>query len=123
MPLEQRLEKVSRVVEAWWTRWKEAAFVMFTPRLKWLHKHRNVQPGDVVLLASPRKLQAPLYQLAKVKATHPDELGVVRTLTLELRDKRRRGQLAVRELRMAVQRVAVILPVEESWQGGLVNVA
>ena len=78
-----------------------------------------MQPGDVVLIKTTRKLQSPLYQLARIKQVKPDENGVVRSVVLEVRDRRRRQQVEVRELEMAVQRLAVLLPAEEAWEGGV----
>ena len=76
--------------------------------------------GDVVLLLSAGKLGPGTYRLAIVRRVLPDEEGVVRSVILGVPSRRRRGQqVQVDEMRMAVQRLAVLLPVEERWQGGL----
>ena len=117
--LSQRLEKVSRVVELWWERWQAAAFSLFTPRYKWKQEVRPLAVGDVVLLLSSGKLGPGTYRLAMVDRLFPDESGVVRTVEIAFTSRRKRGR-AVREVsRMAVQRLAVILPAEERWSAGM----
>ena len=50
----------------------------------------------------------------------PDETGVVRTVSLKMQSRRRRGKgMTVEFCRMAVQRLVVLLPVEERWEAGV----
>ena len=64
--------------------------------------------------------QRTCYRLALVSEVHPDEGGLVRMVTVDIRDRRKRGDKPVpRRLILAVQRLAVILPVEERWESGL----
>ena len=122
LPLSKKVERITAFVNLWWLKWQEAAFIMFTPRHKWRVDRRNVREGDVVLLLGEGKLAGKSYRLARVVAVKPDEDNVVRTATISLRDRRRRGQaVTTREIAMAVQRLAVLLPVEEQWQGELVG--
>ena len=75
-----------------------------------------------MLLLSEGKLKKGEFRLARVCELHPGEDGVVRTVTIALRDRRKRGERpVVRKLPMAVQRLAVLLAVEESWSGGLLE--
>ena len=76
--------------------------------------------GDVVLFQADNKLQKGVYRLAVVEELHPDKRDRVRTFTLLLQDRRKRGSIPeARRVRMAVQRLAVVLPVEEKWEAGL----
>ena len=118
--LSQRLEKLEVFVAQWWARWQEAAFLLFTPRRKWSQAARNLCPGDVVMLLSDSKLGPASYRLGLVSQVFPDPKGVVRTAMVRLRNRRRRGAVAgVEEVKMAAQRLSVILPVEEKWVEGL----
>ena len=120
--MANQVEKLSRFVSAWWARWQGTAFNLFTPRRKWRQVARNVAVGDVVLLKAESKLGPGTYRLAVVSGVKPDEDGLVRTATIILRDRRKRGaRLETRQLPMAVQRLAVLLPVEERWKGGLLE--
>ena len=113
-----RVEKLERFCQQWWLRWQEAAELMFTPRKKWLQERRSLQVNDIVMLLGERKLGAAKYRLAKVVELFPDSEGIVRTVAISFRNRRGRGT-QVEQAPMAVQRLAVILPAEESWNQGL----
>ena len=116
----ERVRQVEGFVAAWWSRWQEAAFQLFTPRSKWTLRQRNLRVGDVVMLVGEGKLKKGDYRLARVSGLLAGEDGVVRTVKLVLRDRRkRRGAPETREVIMGVQRLCVLLPVEEQ-QGGVV---
>ena len=116
-----RVLKIEQFVQAWWARWQSCAFPLFTPRRKWVYRARNLTPGDVVLLLEESKLKRGSYRLAIVREVKVDEAGVVRSAVIALRDRRRGAGTDSRELIMAVQRLALILPVEERCfeRGGL----
>ena len=78
-----------------------------------------------LLLKADKKLGRGDFRLGRVLEVFPDEEGIVRTVTLGLR--RRRGQRAegrleckqgLEETSMAVQRLVVLVPREETWQEG-----
>ena len=81
--------------------------------------------GDAVILISATPLGKKEYRLGLVKAIFPDSEGVVRTVRVGLLSRRRRARVSVQgpmlteEVIMAVQRLAVILPVEETWEKGV----
>ena len=75
----------------------------------------------MVLLLSTAKLGPGSYRLGLVREVVPDPQGLVRTVVVALKSRRRRGAGTwVEEQRMAVQRLAVLLPVEERWGQGVV---
>ena len=124
--LARRLSKIENLTFAWWKKWEEAAFQLFCPRTKWRREFRNLQEGDIVMLKYDKKLGKPTFRLARVMRTFPDEKGVTRTVELALRSRRGRTREpptvcrpAVERVTMAVQRLVVILPVEEAWERGL----
>ena len=119
----EKAARIQKFVEIWWKRWEEAAFLLFTPRKKWALQTRNLEEGDVVLLRSEGKLGPGVFRLALVERVHPDEDGVVRTVSLTMRDRRRRaGPPQTTSTKMAVQRLVVLLPVGERWQGAVSGV-
>ena len=107
------------MVGQWWEKWQTAAFELFTPRRKWRQERRPLAAGDVVLLRGNSKLGPDTYKLAMIKRPLPDSEGVVRSAMVAIPSRRRRGAQGMEEIRMATQRLAVLLPVEERWQGGL----
>ena len=106
--LSERVEKVGRFVQGWWTNWQNSAFQLFTPRGKWCQRVRNLVVGDVVLLQADSKLQKGVYRLAVVEELHPDEWDRVRTVTLALQDRRKRGAIP------EAHRVRMASPQQES---------
>ena len=114
-----RVEKIERFVAAWWKRWEAAAFQLFTPRSKWTQKVRPLAEGDIVLLQADTKIKQGDYGLGVVSGAQPGQDGQVRTVLVRLWNRRkRRGTPDTREIPMGVQRLAVLLPVEEKWLGG-----
>ena len=95
-------------------------FQELVPRTKWKSSERNVQVGDVGLIKYSSKHAAPAFRLCRVAAVFPDEEGHVRTCEVKLRP-RRQGESgapsykyrAPNVLKVGVQRIAIILPVEE----------
>ena len=78
---------------------------------------RGLTPSYIGLLLSAAKLGPGSYRLARIQEVHPDARGVVRTVTIAFPSRRKRGhQGRQEEMRMGVQRLAVLLPVEEQWQ-------
>ena len=121
-------ERVSLLTQAWWREWEDKAFPLLCPRVKWTRERRNLREGDIVLLKTEHKLGKPEFRLARVIRTLPDEEGNVRTVELALHTRRGRSRepaercrLPMEKVTMAVQRLAVILPVEESWERGLTS--
>ena len=81
-----------------------------------------------MLLKYQQQLTKDRFRIAKVSAVHPDRHGNVRTATVELRDLKRskkesHNQITTPTVPMtvAVQRLVVLLPVDECWKEGLVQ--
>ena len=118
--LTKHQSQIEEVVAMWWNEWIKIAFPLFLPRSKWCRKNRNLMEGDIVHLKYSKKFGDEKYRLARVLAIHPDLHGVVRTVTVGVRDRRGKkneqwdqcgSKLA--ELVVGVQRLVVVLPVEE----------
>ena len=75
--------------------------------------------GDVCLLKGSAKYSAPAYRLCRVVSQEEDSHGVVRTVEIEIRGKFASDRSTeyngrkVKRMVVGVQRLAVILPVEE----------
>ena len=126
MPLTQRMEKVAGFTERWWKKWSQDAFPLLAPRSRWKSEERNLRVGDIVMLKTEKKWGPGEYRLARVVEASPDRRGHVRTVKIAMRDRARgRGEPLDRlrggttTIQMAVQRLAVILPVDEDWGGDL----
>ena len=105
--------------DTWWSQWLVQAFPHLVPYKKWKSDHRNLQPNDIVHVLYDRKVAKGTYRLGRVLSVHADVHGVVRTVTVGLRRQDRRetalpyAPKALEEVTLGVQRVCVILPVEE----------
>ena len=114
----QALAAHEELCERWWTEWIKSAFPLLVPRRKWATQHRNLAVGDVVLLKFDSKISKCRFRLARVVKVHPDDSGVVRTVTICLRQRHVKEQpLPYRtkktEFAVTVQRLVVIIPIEE----------
>ena len=121
-------QEIQKIVDTWWETWQRDAFPLFCPRKKWTTQNRNLAPGDIVLLKYDKALGKSKYRIAKVVKIHPDPHNNVRTVTIALRDRTKaRKELPEianapqTEMIVGVQRLVVLLPVEEIWEQGLVK--
>ena len=125
--LIKSLEKVREFVSLWWRKWMDQAVPLLAPRRQWRQEVRLVKVGDIVMVVAKSALGPGSFQLARIEHVHPDVHGVVRTVTLAVRNRRRGAREAGAVCRagteshvVPVQRIAVLAPVEETWgQAGL----
>ena len=118
--MTKSLVAIEEIIAKWWKEWIRLAFPLLAPRRKWQKEQRNLQEDDIVLLRYDSKLGPEKYRLARILAVHPDQHGVVRSVTIGLRDRRGKwnekwnrcgGKLA--EMVVGVQGLVVILPRED----------
>ena len=91
------------------------------PRRKWRWRERDAKVGDIGFLVYSSKFGKPWYRPCRVVAVHPDLQGTVRTITVALRPRQgaaaKKGPelvpAALETMLVPVQRVAIMLPVEE----------
>ena len=104
--------------ETWWRMWITQALPSLVPYKKWRTASRNLRVDDIVLVMYDRKIGKADYRLARILDVHPDEHGIVRTVTVGMRrrDKRETGMpyqpRPLERIKLGVQRLAVICPVE-----------
>ena len=116
-----RLEYIAEVEALWWNQYKVQDFTSLVPTYKWQHAKRNIKVGDVVLILYTSKSKSGEYRLGRVITTETDSDGLVRTCTVKYslvqhmstKDRLAYTGIKVKYIRVAVQRLVMILPVEE----------
>ena len=83
----------------------------------------NPKVEDIVLVRYDSKLSKGDYRLARISNIHPDANGIVRTVSVKMRPRDSREQVQADppyllpktpvEIQLGIQRICVILPVEE----------
>ena len=117
--LAKRQETMREIEELWWNQWIVQALPHLVPFKKWRTEHRSLCVGDIVLVLYEKKVGKGTYKLGRVVEVHPDDHGVVRTVTVGIKKNSRNEKLLpyvpkpLTEIKLGVQRVAVICPVEE----------
>ena len=114
----ERLAYVSEVYASWWKAWIEQVLPSLMPISKWKKRAKNLVVGDVVMMIYEGNMKDD-YRLAKVLEVHPDDDGIVRTVTVGYRrkNKKEKGEhFQSRPLTMelvAVQRLSLLVPADE----------
>ena len=114
----RRLAYVSSVYELWWARWIRQVLPTLVPIRRWRMKKKNLKVGDVVMIEYPNVIKDD-YRVGKVVKVHPDSSKLVRTVTVAYRKRDAREDSLVykskplTEEKMAVQRLSLLVPVEE----------
>ena len=100
---------------AWWYQYKVQCFDSLLPTRKWNTVKRNISVGDVVLIKYSSKTAPGTYRLGRITNTELEEDGVVRTCTAKyaLCSGDLNSKAVHKEICVPVQRLVLILPVEE----------
>ena len=113
--LPKRSAYVQNLVDKWWSAWIKQVFPHLIPCKKWRTAVRNLEVEDICLLYYPGSLTA-RYKLVKVVEVHPDERGIVRTVSIIYKKKNKKEKpeelkknSMVKE-RIGVQRLILIQP-------------
>ena len=112
------LEELER---AWWYQYKVQYFDALIPTRKWIDAERNMKLGDVVLIEYSSKTAPGTYRMGIVSQVEVDGDGLVRTCTVKYKlvkpitpnNKETVEDVVSKEVRVPVQRLVLILPVEE----------
>ena len=111
------------MIREWWEQFKVQNFTSLIPTQRWQEPRRNIRVGDVVLVQYTSKSSPGIYRLAKVISVEVDEVDmlvhtctVLYSLLAELKptDRLKYKGVTKKQLRVPVQRLVLILPVEES---------
>ena len=107
---------------AWWYQYKVQYFTSLVPTQKWLKAVRSMCVGDIVLIEYKNKSFPGSYRLGRVKDVEIDPSDdLVRTCTVLYKlikpaSKNSRNifkDVISKEVRLPVQRLIIILPIEE----------
>ena len=116
-----RLTFVEELELAWWYQYKVQYFASLIPSQKWINTSRNMSVDDVVLIEYKSKSAPGTYRLGRVKKVEMDDDDLVRTCTVSykiVKPSKRNARdvfrdVTSKEVRVPVQRLILILPVEE----------
>ena len=116
-----RLQYIAEVESLFWHQFKVQDFHNLVPTKKWRVEKRNMRKGDIVLIMYTGKAKSAEYKLGRVVAVEvdPDQLvrtclvrySLVQNMPKEERDSYK--GVTVKHIRVAIQRLVVILPQEE----------
>ena len=114
----RRQKVILELEQTWWEQWSIQALPHLVPYKRWKHEHRSLKVGDIVLVHYEKKVGKGIYKLGRITKVHPDSHGIVRTVSVGMRGKDSDKPLPyvprpLREIKLGVQRVAVICPIEE----------
>ena len=109
-----RLKFIEAVHQRWWDLWGEQVLHTLVPARRWTKAEKNVKVGDICRMMYKGKIRD-LYRLVKVLETHPEEDGLVRTVTVgyKRRDARNNKSNKLITEKAHVQRLIIIQPTEE----------
>ena len=118
--LKQRFSFVKSIIDAFWRKWMRDYFPRLIIRQKWHTSKRNLQKNDIVLLQEANQIRG-TWNLGKVSEVYPGKDGDVRNV--DVKYKLNNNSHDFTTVRRAIQRLVVILPVEEqcSFAGGSVS--
>ena len=111
----KRFRFVQSLVQQFWKRWHTHYFESLIIEQKWNTASRNVKVGDVVLVADSNSLKGD-WKLAEVCEATPAPDGLVRDVEIrykKLDDKLNYTGATDIKIRRPVQRLVIIVPVEE----------
>ncbi|XP_043205783.1 uncharacterized protein LOC122372549 [Amphibalanus amphitrite] len=77
----KRWKQVQYLAEQFWLRWRRDYLPTLQRRQRWVHRSRNVEPGDVVLIAD-EEVPRGHWALGRVLETYPSRDGLVRKVRL-----------------------------------------
>lgn len=116
LPVTSRYRLIHHVTSAFWKKWSDIVSPSLVVRQKWHQVTRNVRVGDLVLICESSVIKAK-YKLGIVDAVHPSDDGQVRSATIRyvLLQTNGKGEEVRKNItvKRSVQRLAMILPVEE----------
>ena len=114
-----RLSTVHKIADRFWAAWLKVCKPAMLSHRRWFDERRNLQVGDVVLVTDNSPL-IKSYQLAKVTEAQADSDGMVRTVEVGYKRYKATEKGTARytggsttTLRRSVQRLVLIVPVEE----------
>ena len=105
----RRFEFTQRIISTFWRRWIREVFPNLVIESKWHVEKRNVQPGDVVMMQDANAVRGN-WKKALVERVLQSQDGRIRRVIVAYRN----DQGTRVEVERAVQRLIVLVPIEES---------
>ena len=119
-PMNCRYRKVHHVSTVFWEKWSRMVTPGLVHRQKWHQKGRNLQVGDLVMICESTKIKVK-YRLGIVDARKVSDDGCVRSVTIRYTlvqpTATANDNVRVIYVKRSVQRLCLILPVEEQSAG------
>ena len=112
LPGPARYRLVNFVTTSFWKKWCSEVAPRLILRPKWHEKSRNLRTGDLVMICQPSQVKAK-YKLAIVEDVHTSNDGCVRSATVKYTNIPSGGRCSYVRVKRSVQRLVLILPVEE----------
>ena len=120
LPVVSRYRIVQHVATSFWNRWSSEVSPGLVYRQKWHRKGRNLKVNDVVMICEKTKVKGK-YRLAIVDDVKVSRDGNVRSATVRYTSIRTSPQgketRQAIQIQRSVQRLCIILPVEEQSAG------
>ena len=118
-----RLQYVEETVAQWWEQFKLQNFSSLVPRQKWFSERRNICIGDIALIKYEGKSKPGTFRLGVVREVEMSPDGLVRTVIVEYSllseiseaDRHNYVGITKKKIPLPVQRLVLILPVEEQF--------
>ena len=113
-----RAKFVDEILSLWWDMWYAQVFDSLFPLPKWKEQMPNLKAGDICMLKYDRKVGKGDYRLCRVDEVHPDEKGLVRTVTVAFRPISNKDKSlpyiskALSKMKVGLSRLILICPVE-----------
>ena len=124
LPVASRYRILNHVTTNFWQRWSREVSPGLVVRQKWHRSSRNVKEGDVVMICDSSKLKSK-YKLGVVDTAKTSTDGYVRSAIVRysLVQKAPSGadRVSTQHVTRSVQRLVMILPVEEQEHPVLVK--
>ena len=125
LPMAARYRLVKHVTDMFWQRWSNNVSPGLIVRQKWHEPSRKMRVGDVVLIGESTKIKAK-YKMGVVETVYPSIDGFVRSATVRyaLVQSSAKGdhKVTIMRINRSVQRLVMVLPVEEQEEGAAVEV-
>ena len=116
--LRSRLTLIQRIIDQFWINWTNLYAPTLVHQSKWLNDQRDLQVGDVVIVAD-NGLKRGEYRLARVSKVLPSADGKIRKAKVVYKRYKvgeklhEYGGATDTEIERSVQRLALLVPVED----------
>ena len=85
--VRRRWRQIQYMSDLFWKRWIHEYLPLLQERQKWLHPHRNVQVGDIVLVVDQNAPRGS-WPMVKVQAVFPDAKGFIRNVEIKTKSSK-----------------------------------